>query len=178
MKTQEEKLREINDVLVALIRDTDKTNNEIIKKEKFSMPEFYCAVKKLQFLKRVDPKYNRRVISNTPVTLEEYQSASDPYGKRDRAIARKKKREVLTPAKKGTVSKKKVKRAVESLYVDNLSGVGKMFLPIGEGKAHGVLTAPIDLPIQSNASEPEISISGSAEGVARFLKLLNDGILK
>ena len=168
MKTQGEKLKEINDVLVAVTTyDSHFTNNEIIEKEKFNLPEFYCAVKKLQFIKRVDSHDNRKVLNTKAVTMKEYQSASDPYGKRDRDNrARKEKRKALTPAKKGTVSKKVAREAVKHVS----SGI---YLLEGEGKTHETLKAPLDLPIYSHASGAEISISGSAEGVARFLKLLN-----
>jgi len=169
MKTQPEKLKEINKVLLALDKyDSSMSNNEIIEREKFSMPEFYNALRKLQLLKRVDSGNNRKVINDTPLTMKEYKSASDPYGK----IAKKKKREILAPAKKGTVSKKAVKRAVRKIKDKGL------YLPSGIGKVHETLKDPLELPIYEHTGGAEISISGSAEGVARFLKLLNDGILK
>jgi len=164
MKKQDEKLKEINDVLVALAKyDRSISNNYIIEKEKFSMPEFYNAMKKLQLIKRVDYFDNRKVLSTKAITMKEYQSASDPYGKRERENrARKEKRRVLASTKKGTVNKRVVRKAVKKVS----SGI---YLEKGIGRVHETLKAPLDLPI----SESEISISGSAEGVATFLKLLN-----
>ena len=168
MKTQDEKLKEINDVLVALVKyDRSMSNNDVIEKGKFSMPEFYCAMKKLQFIKRVDPHDNRKVLSTKAITMKEYQSAHDPYKKRDeKRRARKEKRKVLASAKKGTVSKSVVRKAVKKVS----SGI---YLEKGIGKVHETLKAPLDLPIYEHHNGAEITISGTAAGVATFLKLLN-----
>jgi len=173
MKNEEEKVREINDILTAVIvADRTKLNSEIIRKEKFSMPEFYSGLKKLQLLKRIDKKDNRRVINRKEVSTEEYRTVTDPYGKWSQ------RRKAKTPAGKGRVDKKVARKAVKSLYVDNITGVGSMFMPPGEGKVHEILKEPIELPINEHKNGAEITISGTAAGVATFLRLLNDGILK
>ena len=153
MKTQEGKLREINDVLVALIRNINKTNNEIIKKEKFSMPEFYTGLRKLQLLRRVDPKNNRKVVNSTAITMEEYQSVGDPYGKRNKTGKRKVKTPIGKAVRETTRNSKGGKRTKKA------------------DKTHDILTTPIDLkPIFPGE---EITISGTAAGLAAFLQLLN-----
>ena len=168
MKKQDEMLKEINDVLVALAKyDRSVSNNEIIEREKLSMPEFYNAIKKLQLIKRVDYFDNRKVLSTKAITMKEYQSASDPYGKRERENrARKEKRRVLASTKKGTVNKRVVRKAVKKVS----SGI---YLEKGIGRVHETLKAPLTLPIYEHHNGAEITISGTAAGVATFLKLLN-----
>lgn len=151
-------LADLNKLLKALPKySIDVSNNDIASDLGVKVAWFYTGIRKLQVLLRVNEHDKRDVIDDTPVIMEEYKKVGDPYHKIKKKKEREKERKVLSPAKKGTVSKKVVREAIRR---------AKEVAPL--------LNAPIDI----NTGGSEISISGSAEGVARFLKLLNDGILK
>lgn len=163
MKNSKEGLRELNKLLKALPKySSDISNNDVASHLGVEISWLYTGIKKLQALLRINEHDKRDVIDHTPVTMEEYNKVGDPYHKEDK---RKKREKARLTGKKGTGEKKTANKTIISAYRKRVERV-KDVAPL--------LNAPIDI----NTGGSEISISGSAEGVARFLKLLNDGILK
>jgi len=166
MKILPERLKELNKVLAAIGKyGRDISNKEIIEREKFGMSAFYTARKKLQLLGRISKRDNKEVIDPSDVTMDKYKMVGDPYNKKSQRRAK-------SLAGKGTVGKKAARKAVKKIKAN--PGI---YMERGEGKVHETLTNPIELPLYEHKSGAEISISGTADGVIRFIRLLKDGVL-
>lgn len=139
-------------------------NNKIIRHLGIREAEYYAGVKKLIVLKRLNKKDKRKVISKEPVTPAEYEKAC-------KAVTR------ANGKKKGSRKpvKKRVKKEKPQPMLD-----APVFLPPGEGRTKQSTWSEgkeVTQTAYTHENGAEVSISGTADGIIHFLRLIKDGVL-